>query len=146
VLTGLSTSVLLSSLGISIANVGLPTLAQAFHASFQSVQWVVLAYLLGITTLIVSVGRLGDLAGRRRLLLGGIAAFTIASAVCAAAPSLPMLIAARAVQGAGAAVMMSLTLAFVADAVPKDRTAARWASSARRRRSAPPSGRPWAEC
>ena len=65
---------LLSSLGTSIANVGLPTLAQAFDASFQEVQWIVLAYLLAITTLIVSVGRLGDLVGRRRLLLAGIVA------------------------------------------------------------------------
>ena len=55
-LAGLSLSMLLSSLGTSIANVGLPALAQAFYASFQDVQWVVLAYLLAITTLIVSVG------------------------------------------------------------------------------------------
>ncbi|TIU18335.1 MAG: MFS transporter, partial [Mesorhizobium sp.] len=55
-LASLSLSMLLSSLGISIANVALPTLAQAFNASFQEVQWIVLAYLLAITTLIVSVG------------------------------------------------------------------------------------------
>jgi MFS family permease len=72
-LASLSLLMLLSSLGTSIANVGLPTLAHAFDASFQAVQWVVLAYLLAITTLIVSVGRLGDITGRRRLLLGGIA-------------------------------------------------------------------------
>lgn len=54
---------LLASLGTSIANVGLPTLVQAFGASFQQVQWVVLAYLLAMTALIVSVGRLGDLLG-----------------------------------------------------------------------------------
>src|ERR1700738_4428492 len=71
-LAGLSLSTLLSSLGTSIANVALPTLAQAFNASFQQVQWIVLAYLLAITTLIVSVGRLGDLIGRRRLLLAGL--------------------------------------------------------------------------
>ena len=75
-LASLSLSMLLSSLGTSIANVGLPTLAQAFGASFQEVQWVVLAYLLAITTLIVSVGRLGDITGRRRLLLAGIVLFT----------------------------------------------------------------------
>jgi MFS family permease len=51
---------LLSALGTSIANVGLPTLVQAFDASFQAVQWVVLAYLLAVTTLVVSAGRLGD--------------------------------------------------------------------------------------
>ena len=58
-LAALCLSMLLSSLGTSIANVGLPNLAQAFNASFQEVQWVVLAYLLAITTSIVSVGRLG---------------------------------------------------------------------------------------
>ena len=57
-LAGLALSMLLSSLGTSIANVALPTLAQAFAASFQDVQWVVLAYLLAITTLIVGAGRL----------------------------------------------------------------------------------------
>jgi MFS family permease len=93
---------LLSSLGTSIANVGLPDLARAFDAPFQAVQWVVLAYLLAITTLIVGVGRLGDIIGRRRLLLGGIALFTLGSALCGAAPTLGLLIAARAVQGVGA--------------------------------------------
>ncbi|MET9520118.1 MFS transporter [Streptomyces sp. NPDC002994] len=113
---------LLSSLGTSIANVGLPTLAQAFSASFQEVQWIVLAYLLAITTVIVSVGRLGDIIGRRRLLLSGISLFTVASVVCGVAPSLWSLIAARAAQGLGAAVMMALAMAFVGETVPKSRT------------------------
>jgi hypothetical protein len=101
VLASLSLSMLLSSLGTSIANVGLPTLAQAFNASFQDVQWVVLSYLLAITTLIVSVGRLGDIIGRRRLLLAGVALFTVASGVSSVAPTLWLLIVARAVQGLG---------------------------------------------
>lgn len=113
---------LLSSLGTSIANVGLPALAQAFNASFQEVQWVVLAYLLSITALIVSAGRLGDLMGRRRLLLAGIFLFSVASVLCGIAPTLWLLVAARAVQGLGAAVMMALTMAFVGEAVPKART------------------------
>jgi EmrB/QacA subfamily drug resistance transporter len=113
---------LLSSLGTSIANVGLPTLAQAFNAPFQQVQWIVLAYLLAITTLIVSVGRLGDVMGRRRLMLGGITLFTLASALCGVAPSLSLLIAARVVQGVGAAIMMVLTMAMVGEAVPKEKT------------------------
>jgi EmrB/QacA subfamily drug resistance transporter len=112
---------LLSSLGTSIANVALPTLAQAFNASFQQVQWIVLAYLLAITTLIVSAGRLGDIIGRRRLLLAGIFLFTMASVLCGVAPTLWLLIAARAVQGVGAAVMMALTMAFVGETVSKDR-------------------------
>ena len=113
---------LLSALGTSIANVGLPTFAQAFDASFQEVQWIVLAYLLAITTLIVSVGRLGDIIGRRRLLLTGIALFTVASVLCGFAPSLWLLISARALQGLGAAIMMALTMAFVGETVPKERT------------------------
>src|SRR3954469_24113840 len=121
-LLSLSLSMLLSSLGTSIANVALPTLAQAFGASFQQVQWIVLAYLLASTTLIVSVGRLGDIAGRRRLLLAGIALFTAASVLCGVAPTLWLLIAARAVQGLGGAIMMALTMAFVGDTVPKART------------------------
>ncbi|MHC8339650.1 MFS transporter [Pseudomonas sp. HLT2-19-2] len=122
VLTSLSLSMLLSSLGTSIANVGLPTLAQVFNASFQEVQWIVLAYLLAITTLIVSVGRLGDLTGRRRLLLTGIGVFTLASALCGFAPTLWMLIGARALQGLGAAIMMALTMAFVSETVAKAKT------------------------
>ena len=102
-LASLSLSMLLSSLGTSIANVGLPTLAQAFNAPFSHVQWVVLAYLLAITTLVVSVGRLGDLMGRRRLLLAGIALITTASMLCGTAPTLWLLVCARAVQGLGAA-------------------------------------------
>ena len=121
-LVSLSLSMLLSSLDTSIANVALPTLAQAFTASFQEVQWVVIAYLLVITTLIVSVGRLGDIIGRRRLLLAGIILFTVASVLCGVAPTLWLLIAARAVQGLGGAIMMALTMAIVGETVPKAKT------------------------
>ncbi len=121
-LVNLSLPMLMSSLGTSIANVGLPTLVQAFNATFQQVQWVVLAYLLAITTLIVSVGKLGDVVGRRRLMLAGIFLFTVASVLCAVAPTLWLLIAARAVQGLGAAVMMVLAMAMVGEAVPKAKT------------------------
>jgi EmrB/QacA subfamily drug resistance transporter len=118
-LASLSLAMLLSALGTSIANVGLPTLSLAFHATFQQVQWVVLAYLLAITTLIVSVGRLGDVIGRRRLMLAGIALFTLASVLCGVAPTLWLLIAARVLQGLGAAIMMVLTMAMVSESVPK---------------------------
>ena len=121
-LASLSLSMLLASLGTSIANVGLPSLTQAFSATFQEVQWVVLAYLLAITTLIVSAGRLGDLTGHRCLLLAGIFLFTVASLLCGVAPTLGMLVGARALQGLGAAVMMALTMAFVGAAVPKEKT------------------------
>lgn len=121
-LAGLSLSVLLPSLGTSIANVALPDMARAFDASFQQAQWIVIAYLLSVTALIVSVGRLGDIAGRRRLLLIGIALFTAASLLCAVAPALSMLIATRVAQGLGAAIMMALAMALVGETVPKART------------------------
>jgi MFS family permease len=121
-LASLSLCTLLSALGTSIANVALPTLAEAFGASFQAVQWIVLAYLLAITTLVVSVGRLGDIVGRKRLLSAGILLFTAASVVCGAAPTLVTLIAARAVQGLGAAAMMALAIASVGETMPKART------------------------
>lgn len=117
-LASLSLPMLLSSLGTSVTNVALPTLADAFGASFSAVQWVVLAYLLGVTTMIVSVGRLGDMVGRRKLLLAGVVLFTLASIACAFAPSLAVLIASRAVQGIAGAIMMALSLALVGEAVP----------------------------
>jgi EmrB/QacA subfamily drug resistance transporter len=120
-LFGLSLSMLMSSLDTSIANAGLPTLAEAFHAPFSQVQWIVLSYLLAITTLIVSAGKLGDLFGRRRLLISGIYLFTLASLLCGIAPNLGLLIIARAAQGLGAALMMALTVAFVGEIVVKEK-------------------------
>jgi MFS family permease len=117
-LAGLSLVMLLSSLGTGVANVALPTLQRAFDAPFGAVQWVVLAYLLAVTTLVVSAGRLGDLVGRRRALLAGVALFTLASALSAAAPGLWTLVVARALQGVGAAAMMALSLALVVEVVP----------------------------
>lgn len=120
-LAGLAFTMLLSSLSTSIANVGLPTLAEAFDTSFQAVQWVVLAYLLAITALVVIAGRLGDLVGRRRLLLAGIAIFTAASMACGSVDDLGWLISARALQGSGAALMMAMTTALVGETVAKAR-------------------------
>jgi len=121
-LASLALCMLLSSLGVSIASVALPTLAEAFSAPFQQVQWVVLAYLLAVTVFIVGAGRLGDLTGHRRVLLAGIALFTLASLLCGVAPTLWLLVAARALQGLGAAILMALTVALVRATVAKDRT------------------------
>lgn len=102
----------------SMANMALPALGQAFAAPFASLQWVLVAYLLGITCLTVVVGRLGDRFGRRRLLLWGMALFALASLLCALAPTIGWLIAARVLQGVGAACMLSLALAMVGQLVP----------------------------
>jgi MFS family permease len=83
----LALSMVLASLGVSIPYVALPTLTEAFGVSFQAVQWIVIAYLLAITALVVGIGRLGDILGHRRVLLAGLGLFTAASIVCAAAPS-----------------------------------------------------------
>ncbi|UTH74677.1 MFS transporter [Chromobacterium sp. IIBBL 290-4] len=119
-MAALSLAMLLASLGTSIANVALPALSLRFSVSFQQVQWVVLAYLLASTALIVGAGRLGDLMGRRRLLLGGLLLFAAAS-LAAGLAAFPLLVATRAAQGLGAAVMMALSMAFVADILPQER-------------------------
>ncbi|HYG30500.1 MAG TPA: MFS transporter [Allosphingosinicella sp.] len=108
---------LLPSLDTSIANVALPTLAETWSASFSQVRWVVLAYLIVLTGLIVGAGRLGDRLGRRRVLIAGIVLFTGASLLSGLAPSLPFLIAGRALQGAGAATMIALSMALTMETV-----------------------------
>lgn len=117
-MAGFALTTLLSSLGTSSANVGLPAMALVFNAPFQEVQWIVLAYLFAMTTLMVVAGRLGDLAGRRRMLLAGVVLFTTASLLCGVAPTLGLLVAARAAQGVGAALMMTLTMAMAGEITP----------------------------
>jgi MFS family permease len=90
--------------------VALPTLALGFAAPFPAVQWVVLAYLLGVTATIVIVGRLGDLLGRRRVLVGGLLLFVGAALAGGLSPSLAALVGARTVQGVGAAVLTAIPL------------------------------------
>ena len=120
-LAALSVAMLLPSLGVSIANIALPALARSFDAAFAQVQWVVLSYLLAMSATLVGAGRLGDAVGRGYLVMAGILVFVAGSVLCALAPSLGLLVAARAVQGLGAAVMMALTMALAAEAVPAKR-------------------------
>lgn len=121
-LTGLSLAALSSALNTSIVNVALPTLTQAFGVSIQAAQWAVIAFVLAITALIVSAGRMADIVGRKRLLLTGLAVFTVSAGACANAPGLGWLIAFRFMQGAGAAIMMALSVALIGDLIPKERT------------------------
>lgn len=114
-------AMLLPSLGISVANVALPSLSAAFGVSSQETQWVVIAYLVVVTASLVTAGRLGDLFGRKRMLLTGIVVFSAASLLASLAPAIWVVIAARAIQGVGGAMMMALTVAAVGDAVPEGR-------------------------
>ncbi len=116
-LVSLASANLLAALGISLPTVALPTLAADFSASIPAAQGVILAYLLGITATIVSAGRLGDLQGCRPMLLLGLALYTLAASACALAPTLPILIVARAVQGGSAAFLMALSVALVRESV-----------------------------
>lgn len=121
VLTGLSLAILLSQLGTNIINVALPTLVKDLGVPFGSVQWVVVSYLLVVTALIVGVGRFGDQLGKKRLYLWGLAIFMAASVLCALSTNLPLLIAGRAGQGLGGAILMALSFAFVGEVFPRER-------------------------
>lgn len=109
----LAAAMLLASLGTSIANIALPTLAAAFSAPFAQVQSVVVAYLATLTVAVLIAGRLGDRYGSKSMLLAGLALFAVASLLCGVAPDLPMLIGARALQGVGAAFLMTLAMALM---------------------------------
>ena len=97
----------------SVLGVALPAIRQGYGAGAQQVQWVVNAYLLPLSALLLLGGALGDHFGRRRLLLAGTAIFAITSLICALAPSLPVLLAARAAQGIGAALLLPNSLALL---------------------------------
>jgi len=117
----LALSMLLASLGTSIANIALPTLAEAFSAPFVQVQAVVVAYLAALTISVVIAGRLGDSRGLKPTLLAGLAVFAVASLLCGVAPNLWLLIGARALQGIGAAFLMTLAMALTRQTASKAR-------------------------
>ncbi len=117
----LSLSMLLASLGTSIANIALPDLAKAFSAPFAEVQGVVVSYLAALTISVVVAGRLGDLYGLKRMQLAGLMLFAAASLLSAMAPDLPLLMAARAVQGVGAAFLMTISMALMRETASEAR-------------------------
>lgn len=97
----------------NIVAVSLPSIARSFHADFAAVEWVISAYTLTFASLVMPSGSLADRFGRRRVLMAGIAVFTAASFICGAATSVAVLIAARALQGVGAAMQLSSALAIL---------------------------------
>jgi len=112
----LAACVLASSLSFvegSVLNVALPAIRESYGAGAAEVQWVVNAYLLPLSALLLLGGALGDHFGRRRLLVFGTSLFTLASILCALAPSLGLLLAARAAQGVGAALLLPNSLALL---------------------------------
>jgi len=100
-------------LDVTIVNVALPQIGSHLHAGVAGLQWVVDAYTLSFAALLISAGVIGDRFGSRRAYLAGFAIFTIASVICGLAPIIGVLIAARALQGAGAALLVPTSLAIL---------------------------------
>lgn len=112
----LTTCILASSLAFvdgSVVNVGLPSIGRSLNANAADLQWVINAYLLPLSALLLTGGALGDRVGRRNVLIFGIALFGAGSALCAAAANLGWLLAARALQGTGAALLLPNSLAIL---------------------------------
>lgn len=102
----------------SVVNVVLPTIAEVFGTGISTAQWVPMVYLLMISSLLLTYGRLGDMHGYRAVYLSGLAGFAASSAVCGLSGSIGMLIAARAVQGVTAGMMMAVGPAIIVGAFP----------------------------
>ncbi|WP_344662200.1 MFS transporter [Catenulispora subtropica] len=105
--------VFMTTLDIFIVNVAIPATQRDLHASSASIQWIVAGYSLTVAAGVITAGRLGDMFGRRRMYAVGMALFTAASAACGLAPTAGVLIAARIVQGVGAALLSPQTLAII---------------------------------
>jgi MFS family permease len=132
VLVAIGTGSLMSRLDSSISNTVLPVISRALQADVAAVEWVVAIYLLVLSGLVLIFGRLSDMLGHRRVYLGGFGLFVLGSGACAFAPSVEWLIAFRAVQGRGAAM---LTASSPFSPTPSPRAAADACLACKRRRS-----------
>jgi EmrB/QacA subfamily drug resistance transporter len=124
VLVVVSLGFFMTLLDLTIVNIAIPNMIDKLHASLDDVLWVLNAYALVLAVLVITAGRLGDLLGPRTMFVAGIAVFTAASAACGFAPDPAWLIAFRAVQGIGAAMLMPQTLAIVTMTFPPERRGA----------------------
>lgn len=109
---------MMGTLDASIANVAMPTIARAYGSTVDNAEWVLLSFMLVMSSTLVLFGRLGDMFGKKRIYLGGFAIFGLSSLACASAPSLLLLVLARAVQAIGAAMLVSSSQALIADTFP----------------------------
>jgi EmrB/QacA subfamily drug resistance transporter len=103
----------MASIDATVVGIALPAIGKDFHASLATLQWVVTAYSLTLAGLLLFAGALGDRYGRKRVFLAGVIWFAVASLICGVAPDAPVLIAARAVQGIGAALLTPGSLAIL---------------------------------
>src|ERR1700712_4014085 len=114
-------AIFMSNLDLFIVNVALPSIGKDFGDTLAQLSWVLNAYAIGFAALLIAAGRLGDRIGQRRVFLAGVAIFTFASALCAAAPNLGVLIGARVLQAAGAAALIPTSLALLLAATPVEK-------------------------
>ncbi|WP_322806443.1 MFS transporter [Thermanaerothrix sp.] len=119
-LLGVGSGVLMATLDASIVNISLPTLVKDLHTDFATVEWVVLAYVLVLTALMLGAARLGDLYNKKRLYQIGLIIFTLGSLLCGLAPTITALIVFRALQGIGAAFTQALGTAIVTEVFPPE--------------------------
>lgn len=119
-LAAVGSGTFMSTVDGSIVNIALTTLQNTFSVSLGQVEWVVLAYFLGIVCLLPSMGRLGDMIGRRRVYVTGLVIFTVASALCGYAWSITSLTAFRVLQSIGAAMIQSMGIALLVQAFPSN--------------------------
>lgn len=117
-LAAVGSGVLLSTIDGSIVNISLGTLVTSFNSNLNVVEWVVLAYLLTLTCLLLLMGRLGDMFGKRRVYAAGFVVFTVASVLCGLAPTVGTLIGFRVLQAVGAAMIQSVGPALLVTAFP----------------------------
>ncbi len=120
-MAAIGTAVAMATLDTAIANTALPTIAADLHALPADAVWVVNAYQLALVATLLPLAALGEIVGHRRVYIGGIVLFTLASALCAFAWSLPSLTAARVLQGLGASGVMSVNAALLRFVYPPDR-------------------------
>ncbi len=124
VLVTLSLGFFMTLLDLTIVNIAIPAMRRGLHASLPQIGWVINAYIIMLAALMITAGRLGDLRGRRSLFIAGVAVFTLASAASGISQTAAELIAARAVQGLGAALLLPQTMAMIIATFPANRRGA----------------------
>lgn len=118
VMAAVGMSILLATIDGSIVNVALPTLVRDLQTEFAMVEWVILAYLLALVTLLPSIGRLGDMIGKKAIYTAGFVVFTVGSVLCGLSPDVYWLIGFRVLQAVGGAMVLALGAAILTEAFP----------------------------
>ncbi len=112
----------MATMDSSVVNISLPQIGSYFKASMSAIEWVIIAYLLVISSLLLTYGRFGDMYGHKKLFIAGFVIFTIGSGFCGLSPSITVLIVSRAIQATGAGMLMAMGPAIITEVTPsKDR-------------------------